>query len=144
MVRCWEEHTITQMLTALGLESRWRVLEYFAEHGAWDRDAVERQSLWLSEQERTARWGRYYPVAVDDTTGHRTSKQVREDCTFHKSSARRPNRAETVRAHNWVVMGDLRPGRSWTSLPHAARLYYRQHQLPVGKAFRTKTALAVD
>jgi hypothetical protein len=31
MVLRWEEHTITQILTALGLESRWRVLEQFAE-----------------------------------------------------------------------------------------------------------------
>jgi threonine/homoserine/homoserine lactone efflux protein len=30
MVLCWEEHTLTQILTALGLESRWRVLERFA------------------------------------------------------------------------------------------------------------------
>jgi hypothetical protein len=33
MVLCWEEHTVTQILTALGLESRWRVLEHFAEYG---------------------------------------------------------------------------------------------------------------
>ena len=30
MVRCGEEHTLTQRLTALGLESRGRVLEHFA------------------------------------------------------------------------------------------------------------------
>ena len=42
MVLCWEEHTMTQLLTALGLESRWRVLEHCAEYGAGDRDAVER------------------------------------------------------------------------------------------------------
>jgi len=63
MVRCWEEHTITQILTALGLEARWRVLEHVAEYGAWARDAVERQTRRLIEQERPARWGRYHPVA---------------------------------------------------------------------------------
>jgi hypothetical protein len=57
MVLCWEEHTMTQILTALGLESRWRVLEHCAEDGAWDREAVERQTLRLIEQERPARWG---------------------------------------------------------------------------------------
>jgi hypothetical protein len=144
MVLCWEEHTITQILTALGLESRWRVLEHFAEYGAWDREAVERYTLRLIEQARPARWGRYHPVAVDDTKGHRTSKQVWGTCTFHESSARSPNRAETVRAHNWVEMGDLVPGRPWTYLPHAARLYCRQSQLPAGEIFRTKTALAVE
>ena len=143
MVLCWEEHTLTQILTALGLESRWRVLEHFAEYGAWDRVAVERQLLRLLERERPARWGRYHPVAIDDTKGHRTSKKVWGTCTFHASSARSPNRAETVRAHNWVVMGDLLPGCPWTYLPHAARLYWRRSQLPAGEAFRTKTAVAV-
>jgi DDE superfamily endonuclease len=144
MVLCWEEHTITQILTALGLESRWRVLEHFAEYGAWDRAAVERQTLGLIEQERPARWGRYHPVAVDDTKLHRTSANVWGTCTFHESSARSPNRAETVRAHNWVVMGSVVAGRPWTYLPHAARLYFRQSQLPMGESFQTKTALAVE
>jgi hypothetical protein len=144
MVLCWEEHTLTQILTALGLESRWRVLEHFAEYGAWDPEAVERQMLRLIEQERPARWGRYHPVAIDDTKLHRTSKKVWGTCTFHEASARSPNRAETVRAHNWVVMGDLHPSRPWSYLPHAARLYCRQNQLPTGEPFRTKTALAVE
>jgi DDE superfamily endonuclease len=144
MVLCWEDHTLTQILTALGLESRWRVLEHFAEYGAWDREAIERHTLRLVEQERPTRWGCYHPVAVDDTKLHRTSKQVWGTCTFHESSARSPNRAETVRAHNWVVMGELMPGRPWTYLPHAARLYCRQSQLPAGETFRTKTALAVE
>jgi hypothetical protein len=43
-----------------------------------------------------------------------------------------------------VVIGDLRPGRPWTYLPHAARLYCRKSQLPADEAFRTKTALAVQ
>ena len=76
MVLCWEEHTLTQILMTLGLDSRWRVLEYFAAYGAWDREAVERQTLRLVEQERPARWGRYHPVAVDDTKLHWTSKRV--------------------------------------------------------------------
>jgi hypothetical protein len=76
MVLCWEEHTLTQILTALGLESRWRVLEHFAEYGAWYREAVERQTLRVLGQERPARWGRYHPVTIEDTKGHRTSKQV--------------------------------------------------------------------
>jgi DDE superfamily endonuclease len=144
MVLGWEEHTLTQLLTALGLESRWRVLEHFAEYGAWDREAVERQMLQLLEHEQPARWGPYHPVAIDDTKGHRISKQVWGTCTFHESSARSPNRAETVRAHNWVVMGDLVPGQPWTYVPHGARLYCRQTQLPAGETFRTKTALAVE
>jgi hypothetical protein len=144
MVLCWEEHTITQIVIALRLESRWRVLEYFAEYGMWDRQAVERQTLRLIEQERPTRWGRYHPVAIDDTKLHRTSTHVWGTCTFYESSARSPNRAETIRAHTWVVMGALLPGRPWTYLPHGARLFCRQSQLPAGEAFRTKTALAVE
>jgi hypothetical protein len=142
MVLWWEEPTITPLLTALGLESRWRVLEHFAEYGAWDREAGERQTLRLLEQEQPARWGAYHPVAIDDTKLHRTSAKVWGTCTFHEASARSPNRAETVRAHNWVVMGDLVPGTPWTYLPHSARLYCRQSQLPTGEAFHTKTAWA--
>ena len=141
MMLCWEEQTITQILMALGLELRWRVLEHFAEYGAWDRKAVERHTLPLIEQERPARWGRYRPVALDDTTLHRTSAKVWGTCTFHESSARSPNRAETVRAHNWVVMGDLVAGTPWMYLPHAARLYCRKNQLPAGENFQTKTTL---
>src|SRR5262245_39196904 len=144
MVLCWEEHTITQILTALGLEARWRVLEHFAEYGAWDREAIERQTLRLIEQERPVRWGRYHPVALDDTTLHRTSAKVWGTCTFHEASARSPNRAETVRAHNWVGMGDLVPGTPWVYLPHAARLYCRKTQVPAGETFQTKTAWAVE
>jgi hypothetical protein len=144
MVCCGEEHTITQCLTALGLESQWRNVEHFAEYGAWDRRAVERRSMRLVEHEHPARWGGYHPVAVDDTKEHRTSADVWGTCTFHESGARCPNRATTVRAHNWVVLGDLIPGRPWTYLPVAARLYFRQNQLPVGESFRTKTAWAVE
>jgi DDE superfamily endonuclease len=144
MVLCWEEHTVTQIVTALDLESRWRALEHFAEYGAWDREAVERQTLRWIEQERPARWGHYHPVALDDTKLHRTSAKVWGTCTFHEASARSPNRAETVRAHNWVVMGDLVPGKPWTYLPHAARLYCRQRQLPTGETFRAKTTWAVE
>ena len=43
-VLCGEEHTITQILTALELESQWRNVEHFAEYGSWDRRAVERRS----------------------------------------------------------------------------------------------------
>jgi hypothetical protein len=143
MVLCWEEHTMTQLLTASGLASRWRVLEHFAEYGAWDREAVERPRLRLLEHERPARWGSYHPVALDDTKLHRTSAKVWGTCTFHEASARSPNRAETIRAHNWVVMGDRVPGTPWTYLPHSARLYWRQNQLPTGETVHTKTAWAV-
>lgn len=143
-VLCPEEHTITQILSSLGLESQWRNVENFVEYGSWDRESVERQLMRLIEQEHPARWGGYHPVAVDDTKEHRTSAEVWGTCTFHESGARCPNRATTVRAHNWVVLGDLAPGKPWTYMPVASRLYFRKSQLPVGETFRTKTAFAVD
>ena len=142
-VLCWEEHTITQILTAMGLESRWRVLESFAEYGAFDCAAVERGTVRLIEEQQPARWAGYHPVALDDTKEHRTSEGVWGTCTFHEPASRSPNRAETVRAHNWVVAGDLIPGQPWTYLPHTARLYFRKSQLPAGETFCTKTQWAV-
>jgi hypothetical protein len=139
-----EEHTITQILTGLGMEDQWRNVERFAEYGAWDLEAVERQLMRVVEAEHPARWGRYHPVALDDTKEHRTSENVWGTCTFHECGGRSPNRASTVRAHNWVALGDLSPGRPWTYLPLAARLYFRKSQLPEGETFRTKTALAVE
>ena len=89
------------------------------------------------------RFAGYHPVAIDDTKEHRTSETVWGTCTFHEPASRSPNRAETVRAHNWC-------GWSWaawfrrplTYLPHTARLYFRQSQLPEGETFRKKTQWA--
>jgi hypothetical protein len=144
MVLANEEHTVTQILTAMGLESRWRALESFVEYGSWDREAVERQLMRTIDRREPRRWGKYRVWAVDDTKEHRTSADVWGTCTFHESTARSPNRAETVRAHNWVVMGRLVPGEPWTYLPCGSRLYFRKSQLPVGERFRTKTASAVE
>lgn len=89
-VLCPEEHTITQILTGLGLESQWRNVECFAEYGSWDREAVERQLMRVVEQEHPARWGGYHPVAIDDTKEHRTSADVWGTCTFHESGREVP------------------------------------------------------
>ena len=143
-VLCSEEHTITQILTGLGLEDQWRNVEHFAEYGAWDREAVERQLMRLVEQEHPPRWGRYHPVAIDDTKEHRTSADVWGTCTFHESAARSPNRATTVLrtiGSSWAISS---PGKPWTYMPTASRLYCRKKQLPGGEMFRTKTALAVE
>ena len=142
-VLCPEEHTITQILTGMGLEARWRNLEHFAEYGAWDREAVERQLMRIVEQERPA-LGRV--SSAGDRRHEAAPCQRRRMGNMHvpRVERRSPNRATTVRAHNWVVLGDLLPGRPWTYRPLAARLYFRKSQLPVGETFRTKTAFAVD
>jgi hypothetical protein len=119
-------------------------VERFAEYGSWDREAVERQLMRVVEEEHPARWGGYHPVVIDDTKEHRTSEKVWGTCTSHECGGRSPNRASTVRAHNWVVPGDLSPGRPWTYMPLAARLYFRKSQLPESETFRTITAMAVE
>lgn len=144
MVLCPEEHTVTQILGSMGLESRWRVLEQFVEYGSWDRSAVERQLVRLVARQAPTPRGSYRRLALDDTKEHRSSAGVWGTCTFHESTARSPNRAETVRAHNWVVLGELLPGRPWTYLPLQSRLYFRQSQLPAGERFTKKTEWAVE
>lgn len=143
-VVCAEDHLLTRTLLALGLESHWRAMERFVEYGAWRRSAVEQVTVSLIERECPVCWNSYRPVALDDTKSHRTSQKVWGVGTFHEYTARSPNRATTVRAHNGVVVGDLIPREPWWYLPHSGRVYFRKSQLPQGEVFRTKHALAVE
>jgi len=147
-----EAHTVTQSAVAVERRGDWRALERFAEYGAWDPAAVTRRLTRLVEEAPGRTWHGYHVSAVDDTKVHRSGKHVWGTCTFHEYTARCPNRAATVRAHNWVVLGALldngeRP--AWF-LPLSGRLDFRRSQLParsgvVGpkEAFRTKCELAV-
>ena len=141
-----EEHTITQSLVGLDRPQDWKALETFAEYGAWDQPALERAAAALIEQAPGRLWYGYRVWAGDDTKVHRSSKKVWGTCTFHEYTARCPNRAATVRAHNWVVLGALlpRPDQPAWFLPHAGRLYFRKSQLPDGEVFRTKCELLVE
>ncbi len=138
-----EEHTITQSLVGLSRPQDWKALEAFAEYGAWDQEALERATAGLIDRAPGRLWYGYRVWAGDDTKVHRSSKRVWGTCTFHEYTARCPNRAATVRAHNWVVLGALlpRPSQPALFLPHTGRLYFRQSQLPDGEAFRTKCQL---
>jgi len=66
--------------------------------------------------------------------------------SLHEYTARCPNRATTVRAHNGVVLGAVlpRPSQPAGFLPHTGRLYFRQAQLPDAQVFRTKCQLVVE
>jgi hypothetical protein len=141
-----EEHTITQSLVGLGRPGDWKALEAFAEYGAWDQDALERATAGLIDQAPDRLWYGYRVWAGDDSKVHRSSKKVWGTCTFHEYTARCPNRASTVRAHNWVVVGALLPrqGQPAWFLPHTGRLYFRQAQLPEGETFHTKCELLVE
>jgi hypothetical protein len=140
-----EEHTITQSLVGLDRPHDWKALESFAEYGHWDQDALEQATAGLLDQAPGRRWHGYRVWAGDDTKVHRSSKHVWGTCTYHEYTARCPNRASTVRAHNWVVVGALlpRPSQPAWFLPHSGRLYFRRAQLPPGETFATKGALLV-
>jgi hypothetical protein len=141
-----EEHTITQSLVGLDRPQDWKVLESFAEYGSWNRRLLEWQLGWSIGRLPRSRWHGYRVWAGDDTKVHRTSATVWGTCTFHEYTARCPNRAATVRAHNWVVLGGLVPVPDQPALflPMAGRLYFRKTQLPPGATFHTKCELLVE
>jgi hypothetical protein len=147
-----EEHTITQSVVAIERVADWKALESFAEYGAWDGPAVTRATARLVDQAPGRIWHGYRVSAVDDTKVHRSGADVWGTCTFHEYTARCPNRAATVRAHNWVCLGALlhNPGQPAWYLPLSGRLYFRKAQLPERagpgspkEEFHTKCELAV-
>jgi hypothetical protein len=141
-----EEHTITQSLVGLDRAQDWRALERFAEYGQWHERFLEQATARAIAQHTDRPWHGYHVWAGDDTKVHRNSPDVWGTCTFHEYTARCPNRATTVRAHNWVVTGALvpEPGAPACFLPVAGRLYFRKSQLPAGEVFRTKCELLVE
>ena len=145
-----EEHTITQSVLALEQPAAWKALESFAEYGGWHEGRVTYTLTRLVEDAPGRTWHGYHVSAVDDTKVHRSSPHVWGTCTFHEYTARCPNRAGTVRAHNWVVLGALlhEPEKPGWFLPVSGRLYFRASQLPADPAgplaFRTKCELAVE
>lgn len=145
-----EEHTLTQSLFALGRTLDWKALEAFAEYGCWDIPFLHWAAARRLDRLPNRLWHGFRVWAGDDTKVHRSSKGVWGACTFHEYSARCPNRASTVRAHNWVVSGALLPlaDQPGLFLPAAGQLYFRQTQLPDAQGgppvpFRTKCELLV-
>ena len=148
-----EEHTITQSLIGLDRADDWRALESFAEYGSWNLRCLHWGLAHRLDRRPDRAWHGYRVWVGDDTKVHRGSPDVWGTCTFHEYTARCPNRASTVRAHNGVVRGALlpNPGRPAHFLPVAGRLYFRKAQLPYAQGnagprlpFRTKCALLVE
>ena len=141
-----EEHTITQSLIGLDRVGDWKALESFAAYGCWDERFLEWKTAWTIARHLPQRWYGFRVWAGDDTKVHRSSKNVWGTCTFHEYTARCPNRASTVRAHNWVVVGALLPRDDQPAwfLPVASRLYFRASQVPGGETFQTKCELLVE
>jgi hypothetical protein len=146
-----EEHTITQSLVGLDRPQDWKSLESFAEYGRFD---LRRLCTSLAGQLGSlpdSTWHGFHVWAGDDTKVHRSSPDVWGTCTFHEYSARCPNRATTVRAHNWVATGALLPNPDAPAhyLPVAGLLYFRKSQMPTAQngppvVFRTKCQLLVE
>jgi hypothetical protein len=146
-----EEHTITQSLIGLDRPQDWKALESFAEYGAWNLPHLQLFMASRLDDLPHRLWHGYRVWCGDDTKVHRNSPDVWGTCTFHNYSARCPNRASTVRAHNWVVTGALVPkaGQPAYFLPVTGQLYFRKSQLPQPQkgppiAFRTKCQLLVE
>jgi hypothetical protein len=146
-----EEHTITQSLIGLDRPQDWKALESFAEYGSWNLSLLQLGLAHRLDRLPDRSWHGYHVWAGDDTKVHRNSKDVWGTCTFHEYTARCPNRASTVRAHNWVVLGALlpNPGQPAHFLPVAGQLYFRKTQLPAAEkgppiTFRTKCELLVE
>jgi hypothetical protein len=146
-----EEHTITQSLIGLDRVPDWKALESFAEYGSWDLPVLQWSLARHLDRRPDRTWHGYHVWAGDDTKVHRSSKKVWGTCTFKEYAARCPNRASTVRAHNWVVLGTLLPNPDQPAhfLPVAGRLYFRKTQLPEPQngppiSFRTKCELLVE
>jgi hypothetical protein len=148
-----EEHTVTQSVLTLDRPDDWKAMERFAEYGRWRSDSVTAHLTRLIENAPGRLWYGYHVSAVDDTKVHRSGAEVWGTCTFHEYTARCPNRATTVRAHNWVVCGALlnNPDQPAWFLSISGRLYFRESQLPVQSqqtggtvAFHTKCELAVE
>jgi hypothetical protein len=144
-----EEHTITQSLIGLDQPDDWKALENFAEIGHWNQPVVERSLARLLEDAPGRLWHGYRVSAVDDSKAHRSSPNVWGTCTFREYTARCPNRATTVRAHNWVVLGALLHNEEQPAyfLPQTGKLYFRASQLPSEpdqEEFFTKNELAVQ
>src|ERR1700716_35080 len=116
-----EEHTITQSLIGLDRAGDWKALEAFAEYGCWNLPFLQWSTAHYLGRLPHATWHGYHVWAGDDTKVHRNSKDVWGTCTFHEYTARCPNRATTVRAHNWVVLGALldNPGQPAHFVPVA-------------------------
>jgi DDE superfamily endonuclease len=148
-----EEHTVTQSALAVERPFDWKAMESFAEYGAWHPDRVTRSLTGLVETAPGRLCYGYHVSALDDTKVHRSGPHVWGTCTFHEYTARCPNRATTVRAHNWVVLGALlhQPAKPAWFLPISGQLYFRKSQLPERpgqpgrtEPFHTKCELAVD
>jgi len=144
-----EEHTVTQSLVGLDLPEHWKRLHNFIEYGHWNQPVLEDILAEVLEDAPGRIWHGYRISALDDSKAHRSSKEVWGTCTFHEPNARCPNRARTVRAHNWVVLGALlhNPDQPAHFLPQTGRLYFRKSQLPQQpdqEIFHTKCELGVE
>jgi hypothetical protein len=146
-----EEHTVTQSLVGLDRVGDWKALEAFAEYGSWDLRFLQEGLARRLDRLPDRTWHGYRVWAGDDTKVHRGSPDVWGTCTFHECSARSPNRATTVRAHNWVVVGAMLPRADEPALflPTAGLLYFRKTQMPAPQKgppipFRTKCELLVE
>ena len=139
---CEGRPVVTEIVSALALESQWRSVEAFLEYGAWPLEELECALAQMAFS--CARWQEHQIWALDDLKVLKSGRKIWGACSFHEYTARSPNRPETVWAHNWVLCGALKVGAKKAFLPVLGRLYVRKGQMPEGERFRTKPQLAIE
>jgi hypothetical protein len=140
---CERRPLVSEIISALGLQSQWRSVEAFLECGAWPLEQLE-DVLARTAALGARCGGRRHVWALDDLKVLKSGKKIWGTCSFHEYTSRCPNRAETVWAHNWVLCGALKLGPKKAFLPSIGRLYIRKDQMPAGESFRTKPQFAVE
>lgn len=139
---CERRPLVTEIVTALGLQSQWRAVESFLEYGKWPVHQVEGVLARMAAP--SGRWRGRQVWAIDDLKVLKSGKKIWGACSFHEYTSRSSNRPETVWAHNWLICGALKAGCEGAFLPVGGRLYIREGQLPAGETFRSKPQLAVE
>src|SRR3990172_7624085 len=112
---CERRPLVTEIVSALALESQWRSVEAFLEYGAWPLEQIEGALTRMASAAAPSGQRRIW--ALDDLKVLKSGKKIWGACSFHEYTARSPNRPETVWAHNWVLCGALKVGAKKAFLP---------------------------
>lgn len=68
-------------------------------------------------------------------------------CGFHFNHARKPNQAQYIWGHDWIVMGLIWYAavfEKWLCFPFLARLFVPEKSLPEGATYQSRVEIAAD
>ena len=109
---CERRPLVSEIITALGLESQWRSVEAFLERGAWPLGQVE--DVIARTAAAGARCGggrrRRRIWALDDLKVLKSGKKIWGACSFHEYTSRSPNRPSGGLG---AQLGPVRRAEAW-------------------------------